>query len=147
MTVIAACSVTGVMASDSHWVDTTDRGAARKVFRIRGELFGFAGNLDEIQTAVDTLRAGEDPRGVPTIRALILAPSGLYTWDPTNGRIRLLDKQYAIGTGGQAARAAMMMGATPAKAVAVTCSIDANCSGRARVYKLNPSPRAPYLEK
>lgn len=136
MTTIAACAVSGIMASDSHWTDTQDRGLARKVWRIRGVLWGFAGDLGEIEKVRLAIRAGTRPHGVSTVRALILSNGCLSCWDDKNGLLALREKQYAIGSGGQAARAAMAMGATPQRAVYVACQIDAGSSGRVRTYRL-----------
>jgi len=137
VTTIAACCVTGIMASDSQWSDGDALGVAKKVFRIRGALIGFAGELGHIEEVRAWFRTdfkGPTPDG--SVTALILRPSGLFCWTAADGELRLHEKQFAIGTGGQAARAAMLAGADPTRACRIACTIDAGSGGRVRTYRL-----------
>lgn len=64
---------------------------------------------------------GEDD----SVWGLILKPDGIYSWmqgDPEPEQI--MGDFYAVGSGGKAARAAMLMGADPKKAVEIACEVD-----------------------
>jgi ATP-dependent protease HslVU (ClpYQ) peptidase subunit len=135
VTTIAADLQSGTMASDSQWSDGAEKGTTRKVYRINGALIGFAGDWDLIAKALIWFRKGKEgpcPRG--EISALILNGK-LTTWEPENG---FMDqgRQFAIGTGGAAARAAMMAGVDVRKAVSIACKIDAQSGGPVRTYRV-----------
>lgn len=137
MTTIAADAGLGLMASDSQWTDGDARGIARKIFRIRGALIGFAGNLGEIELAREWFKSGftSDYPDVG-VTALIMRGRSLSTWTVIDGEIPMRQPRFAIGTGGLCARAAMIAGADCAQAVRIACTIDANSGGRVRVYRL-----------
>jgi len=140
MTTIAADAAAGVMCSDSHWVDTEERGTARKVFRVRGKLIGLAGDLGACRDALAWFRGGcseAPPTGIAT--ALILEAGRLTTWDAVNGFIRLEEQKFAIGSGAKAARAAMLVGADCVRAVWAACQVDSGSSGRVRAYRVPTS--------
>lgn len=141
MTTIAASARLGVMASDSHWHDGDSKGPVRKVWRIRGRLVGFAGGLGDIERVKAWMRGGEKgkPAGVESVSALELTASGLRCWTIHDGWQPVPDV-YAIGSGGKAARGALLAGATPQRAVDIAREIDAGTSGRTRVYKLKQRP-------
>lgn len=137
MTTITVDAYQGIMCSDSHWTDQSSRGPARKVFRINGALVGLAGSLGHFEEALEHIRltGGSKLHSKCDVTALILDGRRVKTWAPVDG---LLDapSRYAIGGGGDAARGAMMAGASARKALAIAKEIDANTSGRTRVYKL-----------
>ena len=136
MTTIAVDAKAGLMASDSHWTDSDECGPVRKVFRIKGSLVGFAGDLKQIAAVRAWLAGGmrgQAPRG--DVTALILSPSGARVWTPLDGFIDV-PHRFAVGTGGKAARAAMLAGASCSRAVAIAREVDAGTSGRTRVYRL-----------
>lgn len=137
MTTITVDAAEGVMCSDSHWTDQSSRGPARKVFRVNGALVGLAGSLGHFEEALDHLRltGGAKLHGKCDITALILDGRRVKIWTAVDG---LLDAppRYAIGGGGDAARGALMAGASAHRALAIAKEIDANTSGRTRVYKL-----------
>ncbi len=135
MTTIAACLKTKTMVSDTQWSDGAEKGSVKKVYRIKGELVGFAGDWDLILKAKDWFKKGKKgnpPRG--EISALVLN-GRIATWEPENG---FMDQgnQFAIGTGGAAARAAMMAGADVRTAVRIATKIDAMSGGAVRACKL-----------
>lgn len=134
ITVDAAC---GVMCADSHWSDGTEKGPMRKVWRINGALVGFAGELAAIEATKAYLQAGcpGAPPPAATAVALLLDGTKTCTWTRQDG-FTPVPGRYAIGSGGQAARAALEAGASASRAVAIARNIDANTSGRTRVYKL-----------
>lgn len=135
MTTIAACSVERVMCSDSGWNDGDTRGETRKVFRVRGDLVGFAGDLADIQEWLAAYRKKREPKrsGISVLR---LSASGqIHTW--TLGQwCEMSEKQFAIGSGGVAARVAMDMGATCRQSVLKAIKFDAGSFGPVRTYRL-----------
>jgi len=135
MTTIAADAIAGVMCSDSGWNDGDQRGVIRKVHRIRGELIGFAGDLDAIQQWVKSQRSKETPHHKLVVTALKLSDGALYTWT-LGGWCRHDEKQLAIGSGAMAARAAMMAGASCKEAVRIATKIDAGSFGPVRTYRV-----------
>lgn len=137
MTTIVADARAGIMAADSDWTDGDACGVTRKVFRIRGALVGFAGTLRDIETVRAWFRSGFKGEPPDTdVSALILRRSGISVWNSVNGELPEGHHQFAIGTGAMCARGAMAAGATCAQAVRIAIRIDANSSGRVRVYKL-----------
>jgi ATP-dependent protease HslVU (ClpYQ) peptidase subunit len=135
VTTIAADLKSRTMACDSQWSDGAEKGTTRKVYRIGGELIGFAGDWDLILRAKDWFKKGK--KGTPPkgeVSALVLNGK-ITTWEPENG---FMDQgnQFAIGTGGAAARAAMMAGSDVKTAVKIACRIDAMSGGPVRAYKL-----------
>jgi ATP-dependent protease HslVU (ClpYQ) peptidase subunit len=141
MTTIAASLTEGTMSSDSQWTDGAEKGTCRKVYRIRGALIGFAGDMKTISQAVEWFRKGKatpSPRG--DISALILNGK-LTAWAPDDGFMDV-GNQFAIGTGAAAARAAMeamkyaKMEVNVAQAVRIACKIDAQSGGPVRTYRV-----------
>jgi ATP-dependent protease HslVU (ClpYQ) peptidase subunit len=136
VTTIIADAKLGVMVSDSHWSDGDEVGPARKVWRYRGVLVGMAGSMSHIREVRAWFRKG--CRGRATggdVTAICLSTRGVEVWTPIDGFLPMPD-QWAIGTGGKAARAALMAGASPVKAMAITKLIDSTTSGPTRTYKL-----------
>lgn len=138
MTTIAADCKTGVMCSDSFWFDGDECGVMRKVYRVRHELFGFAGDLDDAVRWRDLWRksARADLSKIVGLTVLRLSTSGMHVWDSSNGWLQIQEPQFSIGTGGKAARAAMMAGASCHAAVGIAARIDARTGGPVRTYRL-----------
>lgn len=141
MTTIAADAIAGVMCSDSHWIMADESGSLRKVWRIRGALYGLAGDLSAIVPWIEWERGkGEQPTlDLSTITVLRLDESGLSTWTEADGWLPVGHPKHAIGSGGKAARAAMYVGASCQQAVRAAIEVDAGSGGAVRTYKLRPS--------
>ena len=135
MTTIAADVLAGLMCSDSKWSDDNTVGIARKVWRVQRALIGAAGELDEMSRWLALYRAAGKLRGA-SLSVLRLSTGGLDCWTHIDGWVPILDKQFAIGTGGAAARGAMAAGAACPAAVRIACHIDASTRGPVRSYKL-----------
>ena len=137
MTTIVADAHAGIMVSDSQWTDGHVIGSTRKVWRIRGNLVGFAGDIDAIGRTLAWFRGGFDgqPPGGNCL-ALILRRVGIFTWTAEDGELREAAPFFAIGTGGQAARAAMLAGTDARRAVRIASTIDPGTGGRVRAYRL-----------
>lgn len=136
MTTIAACSAEMVMCSDSGWNDGDTRGEVRKVFRVRGDLVGLSGDVADIQAWLAAYRRRQDPAPRSSVNALRLSTDGqIHTWT-LGDWCSMAERQFAIGTGGVAARAAMKHGATVRDAVKTAISLDAGSFGPVRTYRI-----------
>lgn len=142
MTTITVDATAGLMCSDSHWTDGTAKGPCRKVWRVNGALVGFAGDMSAIARVKAWMKAGAKPGGLPQrdlmrmeCEALLLQGGAVRVWTPIDG-FTTVPAKWAIGTGAQAARAALEAGASASKAVAIARNIDAQTSGRTRVYRM-----------
>lgn len=136
MTVIVADTRSGLMVSDSQWSDGEQTGATKKVFRIRGDLIGFAGALGEIRDTVAWFkggRVGKPPVG--SVQAVILRRNKILLWSNTDGEVEERAPFFAIGTGGAAARGALLSGADAVTAARVATQVDADSGGRIRIYR------------
>jgi hypothetical protein len=138
VTTVAACAKSGVMAADSRWSDGDESGPMRKVWRVAGALYGFAGEVKHFEPWLDALRLGRTPPRVHPLTVLRLDAQGLATWDSTDGWVACVSP-FAVGSGGKAARVAMKLGHSPTAAVRATCDIDAGTGGPVRTYKLKGS--------
>lgn len=137
MTTIIADARLGVMLSDSHWTDGDEIGPVRKVWRAKGSLIGIAGSLSDAPALLAWFRRGCPEREVPKSEciAMRLSDRGIEIWARADGFVPVPD-QWAIGTGGAAARAALMAGASPRRALQIVKLIDAKTSGPIRTYRL-----------
>jgi hypothetical protein len=121
---------------DSFWFADDECGYVRKVWRIRGSLVGLAGDLDSIRAWREKLRANKTLPRVD-VTALRLSTTGIDCWNNKDGWHHVDQHQFAIGTGGKAARAALMAGASCARAIRIVCDIDATTGGPVRTYRLS----------
>jgi hypothetical protein len=143
MTTIAADASLGIMCSDSCWSDGIEKAPIRKVWRIKGRLCGFAGDLDEIMLVRWWMTRGMrgDKPPVENVQVLAMGDKSLFSWTPVDGWIEV-PRRYAIGSGGMPARAAMAAGKSPAEAVAIAREIDAGTHGKTRTYRLQKGTSA-----
>lgn len=110
----------------------------RKIRRIKDSVFVGAGNYSLILVFYEYLESAKQDRLrlyrlIPEdsrceFEILELSPQGLALWDGWGVRIPLLDKFYAVGSGGMSAMQAMKRGLSPEEAVSETFSLD-ECSG------------------
>lgn len=144
MTTIAADATAGIMCSDSYWSNGVEKAPIRKVFRIKGAVVGFAGDLDEIYMVREWMRGPmrrEDMPNAENVVALVMSHTGLRVWTAADGFTEV-PKRYAIGSGGMAARAALASGVTPSRAVSIARDIDAGTHGKTRTYRLRKGTNA-----
>lgn len=137
MTTIVADARTGEMASDTQWSDDNILGHTRKVWRIRGALYGFAGDLRECLMARDWFRGGSKgapPRG-GDVTALILDGGKISTWTAADGMCPEASPFFAVGSGSAAALGAVHAGATVRQAVRIASKIDPGTGHDVRVYR------------
>lgn len=115
------------MAADSQ-ANTNGRiFRTRKLYRARGALLGISGTLGEGLMFVDWYEHGADLGNRPVgmgCGVLVLDESGLYRYEDQCYPIPIIDDFAAAGSGTDIALAAMVMGKSPAQAVALACQID-----------------------
>lgn len=144
MTTILADRRLGVMVADSSMTDDDRRWAARKVFRVRGALLGFAGNEPDFHLFREWFRGGAHTPAdfdFGASSALVLDATGLYFFDANYTSLQRIESgREAIGTGGKAAMCAYeaLRFADPVKAVRIVCKHDSNSLGPVRRYRLKP---------
>ncbi len=140
----------GVMAGDtlSVW-DRVIVGERRKIERANDALVGCAGATSDWLVFVDWYRRGADRQSLPYFRqysgqddapdfdALVLGPDGLVYWTQHFQPAPLYCPFWAIGSGAQAALAAMHMGATAAESIAVAAKVDVFTGGTIQVEKFD----------
>lgn len=139
MTTIAADRRT--MAADRKVSDCDANTSyrTRKIWQIGNVIVGAAGDNVAIVKFVRWLEKGGRAKH-PDFRepgqdseaefaALVLTPSGLFVYDTSCQPDEVADPFYAIGSGAQAALAAMHLGASPVKAVEIACLVDNDSGG------------------
>lgn len=131
--------------SDSNVVDVTAVFKAKKIFKFRGKLVGCAGDADLCSAFQEAMRLGRKPKVPPSVdpdrafNALVVDKKGIWHFDDTFTGDLVQEPFMATGTGGDAARAAMMAGATPEQAVEIACQIDSGSRGPVQVlYMVDP---------
>lgn len=137
MTTVAADLKEGIMVSDSQ-VTVEHKGFAYpavKIVKKGGLLIGAAGHGGDCTRFMkwaagkfqDKEPKWEEQAGLEdSVVGIVLKDDGIYIWsqgDPEPERIEA--EQFAVGSGGKAARAAMVMGADVVKAVEIACQVDA----------------------
>jgi ATP-dependent protease HslVU (ClpYQ) peptidase subunit len=126
MTTIVAMRSQCLMASDSMSTTDTGRFRSRKILRVNGGLIGIAGYLSDITTFLEwhAKRRRRRPR-LRGLEALELTQDGrLVYYQSDCSQDEIQDDWWAIGSGAQAALAAMHLLADPVRAIEVACAID-----------------------
>lgn len=116
---------------------------AKKIYRIRNKLVGCAGDNGPITAFLDALRKGRKPKmpdSLPEdgrdLSALVVDKKGIWHFDDAFTADLVLEPFMAVGSGGDAARGAMMAGATPEQAIEIACQIDNGSRGPIQVLLL-----------
>ena len=141
MTTIA-CSRTE-MASDSR--TSFENGefltCDDKIERIGECLVGCCGNTDSIFKFLAWFRNQEKERPEfsdgDSFIAVVLNKRGIFYYNDSTYSSRVRDPFFTTGTGGMAAKAAMLCGKTPAEAVAIAIKCDKNSGGPVRNFALD----------
>lgn len=123
------------MCSDSFWFAGDECGVSKKVWRVRGALLGAAGDVNHIHEWLTAYKANK-PLPKRDIHVLKLSATGMDCWTSMDGWHSVDQPEFAIGSGGKAARAAMAAGATCKRAARIACDIDASSGGPIREYRL-----------
>lgn len=140
MTTILADARLGVMVSDSSVSDGDRVWIGRKVFRWRGNLIGFAGDVNESELFMAWFKRGcaDKPPKFTGSQALVLSDKGLTSFNISCVPERVKGGIETIGSGAKAAMCVYeALGFTdPVGAVALVCKHDAGSRKPVRTYKL-----------
>lgn len=138
------------MAADTRCTGPGPMRHETKIYRVGISLFGLAGHASLGFVLLDWLRS---PRNRDRLYKLIpaeyrdeveiieLNPGGIVIWDGWGAGCRLNDDDYAIGSGGMSALAALRSGADLRASVRMAVGLD-ECSGEPiQVEYLKPTKR------
>lgn len=141
MTTVVADANFGLMLCDSRLSsDGAGNSNARKVFRIRGELYGVTGVYVDSMAFISWVKSGkaEDIPSMEHVQAVCISKERkLYMFDSDPRPYVIDDKVYAIGSGSNFALGALAAGASPRDAIRIAARYDPGTGGRIRSYKLN----------
>ena len=100
--------------------------AAKLLVTKNGDILGAAGSNDNCEIFFKWYGTKKKkPKIQGDFEALVLSKDGqLFFYDETFSCDKLNNDFYAVGSGGNAARAAMFMGADPVRAVEIACLVD-----------------------
>lgn len=126
------------MASDSLCVDNGTRSRGDKIFEVRGDLLGVAGDYNQAKVFVAWYR--DKRKRKPDVKAdieiLVLTKKGeLVLWTSELIPDVLKADFWAIGTGRDVALGIMHDGGTPERAVEIACLVDVNSGLPVVVYE------------
>jgi len=123
------------LAADKLASTGNGRGKTTKIFRIRDCLFGATGTQSLCIEMAEWFRAGAVPADLPALQkdpnknagVLVVLPDGsLQKYESGPYPLPVDDEKFAIGSGGDFARAAMYFGLTAVEAIAVAEHFDVN---------------------
>ena len=144
MTTIAANRE--MLAGDQKCTDDDKSFRTRKIRRVGDALVGAAGTGPAIGKFFRWLEHGkqeEPPKFAKDdeLVALVVTPAGLFSYDASCTPEEILDEFYAVGSGAQAALAAMHLGCDPERAVEIACKVDNSTGGPVDILRLNGTNR------
>lgn len=148
MTTIA-CNRTE-MASDSSLVQAgIIQHSCKKLFVTPEGIVGFAGYPSHGQDLVRALMGDMewDQVDMADTDALLLNKQGIHFYCEHVRAVMVTDEFAAIGSGAQAAMAAMTLGASPREAVEIASAVDPNTCGTVQVYTLRDVRRPRRRKK
>lgn len=140
MTVVAWDGVS--MAADRWGEYYTTKTRRTKIKRVGPNLVGCAGAVYASEQVLKWFEAGADPERYPkipetdAISVLVTGPDGLRLYEKGPHPMWLENKFFAIGSGGDAAMAAMYLGCPARRAVEVACEVATSCGGGVDVLTL-----------
>jgi ATP-dependent protease HslVU (ClpYQ) peptidase subunit len=125
----------GIMVADSKVsIGSGLSYPAIKIIKINGFLAGACGDGGDCSRFLEWAKEEFKPKSKPKfnfvqgdnqIDCLVVKKDGIYFYAPSYPDLEKIEAEfYAIGSGSKAARAAMIMGADPIKAVEVAIAVD-----------------------
>ncbi len=139
MTTLLADFKLGVMVADSSISDGDRVWSGKKVYRFKGALIGFAGDVNEAEEFLDWFKGktSKPPKFVNS-QALVLSDTGLKCYNISCVGEKIPSGIEAIGSGAKAAMCAYeaLAWTDPVQAVRIVCKHDAGSRPPVRVYKL-----------
>lgn len=128
-----------MMAADSLAVGDGTKSRTIKIFRVGHEIVGFAGELQCGIAFVNWYRDRSAAKpDLDNFAALVLSKDGITQYENRLIPIPILEKFAAIGSGQDAALAAMYAGKSPKEAAAIACKVRADCGTPIKVMTLDP---------
>ena len=136
------------IAADQRITSGNAPARTRKLRRIGDSVFAGSGAWDLVLVFYEWLEVPKRDRLrlyrlIPEdcrdqIEVLELSPQGLALWSGWGSRMLLLDKFYAVGSGGLSAMQGLKRGLSPEEAVSETFSLDEASGGSVEVEYLLP---------
>ena len=139
MTTIVADARVGLMVSDSKCTGGSTWVPMTKIFRVNGDLFGFAGGVNERERWLKWHRNGrKGPRPkMESFEGLLLKPDGTLYELCSDGLEMLIERGFhAVGSGASAALGAMLAGKQAREAVEIALQVDAGSGGDICAFNL-----------
>lgn len=135
MTTIAANSA--LMAADSQSTEGSLITKTQKIFKVNGDIIGFAGNHQDGLLFVEWYKHKGDKPALDDFQGLVLTRDGsLFAYEDKLVPIPIHEPFASIGSGSHLAIGAMEMGADPVQAVKVAAKWDAYTKAPVKVLKL-----------
>lgn len=123
------------MASDRQGEFYCSKTYRTKIRRIGADIAGCAGEARASEAVCKWLESGGGVDDFPRIaeadkaNVLLAGPGGLFLYENSPHAMRLENPFFAIGSGGDAAMAAMHLGCDAKRAVEVACEVATGCGG------------------
>lgn len=117
----------------------------KKAVKCGDMVVGAAGHSGDCTRFIEWAQEGFKPKNKPkfeatgddTIDGLVVKKDGIYYFCPSYPAPERIEAEFfAVGSGGKAARVAMLMGATPVQAVELACQVDDYTGPPVTVYTL-----------
>lgn len=127
-----------IMASDRR-VTGGPMFKTTKIQRIKGSIYGGAGNLEQILKMFEWFKNPDmkpDWKFQPDFEILELSPDGLFVWGSEMIAVPVGMPYYAIGSGAHYALGALECGAPPEEAIRVAHKFDPYTGRELQVHKL-----------
>lgn len=130
------------MASDSQLTGEY-RASAKKLWKIKGAVIGIAGEYSACTRFVKWLQGElQDEPDMETVDAMVLTTDGrILHYNGSTEPFEVEDQFSAIGSGSQAAMAAMHMGASVERAIEVAALVDVGTGGPVQYHKITKRKR------
>lgn len=119
----------------------------RKAAKTADMIVGAAGHSGDCTRFIEWAQEGFKPKSKPKFEAtdandvidcLVVKKDGIYYFTPSYPAPEKIEAEFfAVGSGGKAARVAMLMGAEPTLAVELACQVDEYSGPPVTVYKLD----------
>ena len=130
------------MASDSQ-LSGDYRASAKKLWKIKGGVVGIAGQYAACVQFVKWLKGEQDdPPDMEEVDAMVVTATGrILHYNSSTEPFEVEDDFSAIGSGAQAAMAAMHMGASVERAIEVACAVDVGSGGKVQHHTITKRKR------
>jgi ATP-dependent protease HslVU (ClpYQ) peptidase subunit len=130
------------MASDSL-LSGDYRATAKKIWKVKGSIVGIAGTYRDCVQFVKWLKGELDEcPDMEEVDAIVVTQSGkILHYNGSADPFEVNDDFSAIGSGAQAAMAAMHMGASVERAIEIAVLVDGGSGGKTQYHKITKRKR------